>query len=533
MTVIVEDCVCPSVATSAPDALCNDGGNLDLTTLQVTDQAGTWAIINQPDGASASLNGTNFTTAGIPAGDYTFEFTLINMPPDGCPTSSQETLTINQAVSAGTPNTALNFCAANAMNVNLNDEITGADIGGTWTETSTNSSTGNAFNANTGMFNPNGQAAGTYTFRYTVTGIAPCGDDSSEVTVTISPAPIADAGETDEITCEKEEVTLGGASTQGDNISYFWEATNGGILNPDEVNTPNPMALSGGTYTLTVTNDLTGCSDTDVVEITESVELPMPFFSISDISCFGESDGLISIDSVEGGQAPYVYSLDGENFNTTTFFPSLSGGEYTISVQDVNGCLNSISFDFPEPSEMTVELFAVLEDDNTIRFGDSVALNMIPSVDFDSLDNVIWTPSEVLSCDTCQMTWAMPFETTNFSVTIEDNGCVATDNLTLVVRRDAPIFIPNAFSPNNDGENEILYIFAGDQVAKVNAFLVYNRWGEAVHEYYQFLPNDPAFGWDGTWRGEPLNPAVFAWYAEVELIDGRIEILEGDVTLFR
>ena len=182
---------------------------------------------------------------------------------------------------------------------------------------------------------------------------------------------------------------------------------------------------------------------------------------------------------------------------------------------------------------MTVELFAVLEDDNTIRFGDSVALNMIPSVDFDSLDNVIWTPSEVLSCDTCQMTWAMPFETTNFSVTIEDNGCVATDNLTLVVRRDAPIFIPNAFSPNNDGENEILYIFAGDQVAKVNAFLVYNRWGEAVHEYYQFLPNDPAFGWDGTWRGEPLNPAVFAWYAEVELIDGRIEILEGDVTLFR
>ncbi|MGK0362992.1 MAG: gliding motility-associated-like protein [Saprospiraceae bacterium] len=535
ITIIVEDCVCPSVATSAPDALCNDGGNLDLTSLQVTDQAGTWVIISQPMGASEILNGTDFATAGIPAGDYIFEFTLTNIPPEDCPTTSQETLTVNQEVSAGTPNGALDFCVASGMNVNLNDEIISADIGGAWTETSDNSSIGNAFNANAGTFNLNNQSAGTYTFRYTVTGVAPCGDDFSEVTVTINPAPTADAGETDVITCEKEEVTVGGTSTQGGNISYLWEATEGGILNPDEISSLNLTALSGGIYTLTVTNDLTGCFDTDVVIITEAVELPMPFFSISDISCFGESDGLITVDSVEGGQAPYVYSLDGENFNTTTFFPGLSGGDYTISVQDANGCLNAIMFNFPEPSEMAVELFAVLEGDNTIRFGDSVALNLNFAADvaFDSLDNVIWTPSEVLSCDTCQMTWAMPFETTNFSVTIEEGGCSATDNLTLVVKRDAPIFVPNVFSPNNDGNNEVLMIFAGDQVAKVNAFVVYDRWGEVVHEYYQFFPNDPAFGWDGTWRGQPMNPAVFAWYAEVELIDGRIEIIEGDVTLVR
>ncbi len=533
MTVIVEDCVCPSVATSAPDALCNDGGNLDLTSLQVTDQAGTWAIISQPDGASELLSGDIFATTGIPAGDYIFEFTLSNMPPDGCPTTSQETLTVNQAVSAGTPNANLNFCATDATNVNLNDEILDANIGGVWTEVSTNPSMGNAFNANTGVFNPNNQSVGTYTFRYTVTGAAPCGDDFSEISVTISPAPTADAGESDEITCEKQEIILGGNATQGDNISYLWEATNGGILNPDEITSLNPSTLTGGTYILTVTNDLTGCSDTDDVVIAEAVELPMPFFSISDISCFGESDGLITIDSVAGGQPPYVYSLDGENFNTSTFFPSLSGGDYTISVQDVNGCLNDISFEFPEPNEVSVELFAVLEDDNTIRFGDSVALNIIPSVDFDSLESVVWTPSAILSCDTCQMTWAMPFETTNFSVTIEDDGCVATDNFTLVVKRDAPIFVPTAFSPNNNGSNEVLMIFAGDQVAKVNEFLVFNRWGEAVHEYYQFLPNDPAFGWDGTWRGEPMNSAVFTWYAEIELIDGRTEVVKGDVTLMR
>jgi len=385
------------------------------------------------------MSGSNFATTGVPTGDYTFEFTLTNTPPDGCPTTSQETLTVNQAVSAGTPNAGLSFCVADAMIVNLNDEITGADIGGIWTETSANSSIGTSFNANAGTFNPSGQAAGIYTFQYTVMGVAPCGDDSAEVTVTINPAPNADAGEDDQITCEKENIILGGDSSQGDNISYLWDATDGGIINSDEVTILNHSVANGGTYTLTVTNDLTGCTDTDAVVITEAVELPMPFFSISDISCFGENDGLISIDSVAGGQAPYVYSLDGENFNTTTFFPGLSGGNYTISVQDANGCLNSIMLNFPEPSEMDVELYAVLEDDSTIRFGDSVTLgiNFEADVAFDSLDNVVWTPSEVLTCDTCQTTWAMPFETTNFSVTIEEGGCSATDNLTLVVRRDA------------------------------------------------------------------------------------------------
>jgi len=72
-----------------------------------------------------------------------------------------------------------------------------------------------------------------------------------------------------------------------------------------------------------------------------------------------------------------------------------------------------------------------------------------------------------------------------------------------------------------------------DQVEQINSFLIFNRWGEAVHEYYQFLPNDPDFGWNGTLRGEPLNPAVFAWYAEVLLIDGRVIVLEGDVTLVK
>ena len=532
VTVTVEDCLCPSVATVAPDPLCNDAGTLDLTSLQLTVEAGTWTLIEQPAGETAALSGTVFDVQGLTAGDYIFEFTLDVMPPPGCPTSSQQTLTVSAAADAGTPNGAIDFCEGTGTTVNLEELLSDADAGGVWTEVSGSPSAG-GFNAGAGTFNPNGEAAGTYTFRYTVAAVPPCTDAFSEVSIEIRSTPTAEAGEDAEITCEEEEAVLGGTAQSG--IFYEWEAADGGVLNEDEINDANPTVFTAGTYMLTVTNQATGCSDTDVVTVTEDTDLPTANFSISNISCFGDSDGIITIDSVTGGQPPYVYSLDGENFGTSTFFPNLSAGSYTISVQDANGCVNTVTFNFPEPEELTVELFAVLEDNNTITFGDSVTLTMAysPNMPFDSLDNVQWTPAEVLNCDTCQTVTATPLETTNFTLTIQEGDCIATDNLNLVVRREPQIYVPTAFSPDGDGINDIFYIYAGDQVDRINAFLVFNRWGEVVHEFYQIPANDPSFGWNGRWRGQPMNSAVFAWYAEVLLIDGRTEIIEGDVTLMR
>ena len=101
------------------------------------------------------------------------------------------------------------------------------------------------------------------------------------------------------------------------------------------------------------------------------------------------------------------------------------------------------------------------------------------------------------------------------------------------VRKIRPIYVPNAFSPNNDGTNDQFLIYAGKQVANIRSFLVFNRWGETVYEYYNFQPNDPLFGWDGKHRGKEMDPAVFTWFAEIEFVDGKVELYEGDVTLMR
>jgi len=94
--------------------------------------------------------------------------------------------------------------------------------------------------------------------------------------------------------------------------------------------------------------------------------------------------------------------------------------------------------------------------------------------------------------------------------------------------------VPNAFSPNGDGANDVFQIFAKPgTVKKIKSFLVFSRWGETVYQYFNFQPNNQDYGWDGMYRGQQMKPAVFAWFAEIEFTDGKTEVFEGDVTLVR
>ncbi|MCP4441352.1 MAG: T9SS type B sorting domain-containing protein, partial [Aureispira sp.] len=71
------------------------------------------------------------------------------------------------------------------------------------------------------------------------------------------------------------------------------------------------------------------------------------------------------------------------------------------------------------------------------------------------------------------------------------------------------------------------------KVASINMFRVYDRWGNLVYEGTGLEVNDGSTGWDGTYKGKPMNSGIYAWYAEVEFVDGHVETLKGDVTLLR
>ena len=90
-----------------------------------------------------------------------------------------------------------------------------------------------------------------------------------------------------------------------------------------------------------------------------------------------------------------------------------------------------------------------------------------------------------------------------------------------------------AFAPIAPNINDKSTVFGGSSIVRVNSFLIFDRWGEPVHQLFSFSPNDLALGWDGMHRGERANLGVYTFFAEVEFIDGEIILYEGDISLIR
>ena len=143
-----------------------------------------------------------------------------------------------------------------------------------------------------------------------------------------------------------------------------------------------------------------------------------------------------------------------------------------------------------------------------------------------------WQPAEMMDCDTCPASGTIPYFTTDYQLIITDqNGCTATDATTVTVKKPRPVFIPNAFSPNGDGENDVFMIYSDKEVEAIISFRIYNRWGALVFADESFAPNDPAHGWNGFFKSEKMNPGVFVYVAEVLFLDGVTVQFSGDVSL--
>ena len=416
---------------------------------------------------------------------------------------------------AGEP--ALLNCDIAEATLDATASASGANIVYNWTTMNGTISTG----ANT--LSPTVIAPGTYVLQVLDQSNGCSSQDVVLVTQDIE-APIADAGLDQEIDCLRPEALLDGSnSSTGTAISYEW--TSGATV----LGTSLELEVSNeGTYTLVVTNSENGCTSTDFVLVESNGSIPSDIdFMLVDPACFDDANGSININSIEGGTPPYLYSFNGQEFSATSFYPNLEAGHYSFVVQDAIGCEYSTQV-FLEPGN---DLHLDLGEDISIRIGETAILQALTN----NLENPIsWTTTDTLDCMDCAEQEVQPFETTTYLASIVDeNGCKASDQITVFVDNPQEVYIPNAFSPNNDGINDIFMIFAGDDVKVVRSFLVFNRWGETVFDFYNIPPNDPAFGWDGKYRGGEHNAAVFAYMAEIEFVNGDVVIFKGDVSLIK
>lgn len=529
---IAQDCPPLTAMLSGPEAVCQ-GSVAELSLDIQTTGAGPFTITYAVNGEAQ--------TATVPAGPSTLELALaessdialVSIVDNSLPDcvyngSSGFRIEVDAPNSAGSPGGPVSVCEGIDSTIVLAELLSGADAGGQWQESGASPSTGGAFNAAAATFQPGNQPPGTYAFTYTADNGGACPADQATVNVVVEAGPVADAGPAQELACNMGMVTLGSSNTTA-GAAYQWQAPAGVVLaNPNSrfIDVGQP-----GIYLLTVTN-AAGCVAADEVEVTANLEVPAFETQVSEISCFQADDGVISLLNFSGGEPPYLVSFNGGPFSAQSQFTNLGPDDYSIVVQNGNGCISELSINLEQPEEVVVTLATNLDGENVIQLGDSVRLTAVYNPNI-TLDTIIWEPDSI-SVGNQASVWASPELTSSFRVTIVDqNGCSDSDQTVIIVEKKRPVFIPNVFSPNGDGRNDVFYIQAGPQVKAVKSFQIFNRWGETVYESYGFQPNDPSRGWDGTFRGEQLNAAVFAYFAEIEFVDGVVELFKGDVMLMR
>ncbi len=201
-------------------------------------------------------------------------------------------------------------------------------------------------------------------------------------------------------------------------------------------------------------------------------------------------------------------------------------GEYSVTV--TGGCERDSATFLVIDSPLSVSL----GPDTIGQFGDLIQI--LPSYDFLSpIITNLWSVSGPggFTCENCEEVEFLLQENTLVTLWVKNEaGCVAIDELKINAMRK--IFAPNAFSPNNDGINDLFYLQSKHSLP-VRSFKIFDRWGGLIFTSENGATNDPYFGWDGKAKRKDLQGGIYAWFAEIEFPDGEKIIYSGDVVLIK
>lgn len=286
--------------------------------------------------------------------------------------------------------------------------------------------------------------------------------------------------------------------------------------------TPSIEIQTEGIYRVQAT-DKNGCSVSDSIIVNE---LNIDFdFSLPALKC-GDSLGILQIDTVFGGEPPYLVAIDGNAFADQSRF-DLSIGSHEVMIEDAQGCQTSRTLEVVAPSVITLDLGA----DRTFRPNEAIQINA--QTNAQQPFTILWQPSDFLDCDTCLNVTARPSRNITYNVTIiDDDDCVASDSISLQLFNKNIAYAPNAFSPNGDGVNDFFTIYSGNNVQQIKLLRIFDRWGELVFERANLAPGDEQQGWNGTFGAKNMPNGVYVFYAEIE-VEGAAQLIEGELSLVR
>jgi large repetitive protein len=343
--------------------------------------------------------------------------------------------------------------------------------------------------------------------------------DTTTHQIRINPSPIVTSTNSLNL-CRGNTVQLnaGGAP------SYSWSPLQGLSC----TNCPNPVAspLQTTAYVVQGTNQF-GCSgyDTTVITVIQPFNITI---SPGDTICVNNESTRLLASGATSYQWSPAAGLSATDIPNPVASPAATT-RYRVVGYDGFNCFTDTAFVL-----VAVGAYPVvnLGPDQTLPSGTLFQFN--PQVVNGPIQQWLWTPATNLSCITCPAPVATIRNDITYVVRVTNTfGCSDQDSINIkVFCQNSQVFIPNAFTPDHDGINDILTV-RGTGIAMVKSFRIFSRWGELVFERSNFAPNDPSNGWDGKVKGKEGESAVFVYTAEVICDNGTPYTFKGNVSLIK
>lgn len=353
---------------------------------------------------------------------------------------------------------------------------------------------------------------GQYIVSFNEDPFDPCSNSLIETSFTIDISNVDEQITVLDTTFCEDQTLILDASEHGA-TSYLW----------NDLSTASTLEISeSGTYIATVDLDCRQIEKTYIIQISTLPEITD--FQSADITCL--QAGSIEILSVDGNN-PFEYSLDGILYISSSQFPIMEPGDYSVFVRDIFGCETVQSFTI---NESTASVDVSLPPFYDISFGDTISISPEISGLYDTL---YWTEDlTTLDCADCTDINVFPSFTTTYTIVLVDEmGCIVSVSTEVRVRSIYEYYAPNIFSPNNDGVNDNFTIFGGSQLESISLLVIYDRWGEKLFEGFDLEPGDLDSGWDGRFKDRPVMISVYTWMAKLKYRDGVEKLESGTITL--
>lgn len=293
------------------------------------------------------------------------------------------------------------------------------------------------------------------------------------------------------------------------------------------IQNPYQFYFTGGTYSVTlITGNVFNCFDTIVKPVAIGTPPPVSV-SPNQTICLGDYVTLSASGGFAYSWAPST-GLSNPNFQNPIANPTVTT-QYSVTITNINSVGDTCRFmlvtnvNVTQVSAIPIQVSA---NPDTVVIGGSSVLTLTAS------PNAIatWYPGGTTSPSTGYTVTTVPPRTTTYTVVIQRGPCSETLTVTVWVIEDgcesSDVFIPNTFTPNGDGSNDLMFA-RGSKIQEMY-FAIYNRWGELVFE-----TSDKNVGWDGTFKGRPADVGVFGYYIKFKCYNGLESFKKGNITLIR